>query len=210
MKQFIHSVIRRSGKHVWTSYLMSLQGLYWIDPGLNILDQSEKALKNFHSEGTWVPPSVKCPMLDFGSVHDLRVIRLSPTLGSMLSVEPAWNSPSPPSPLHPCALSHLKKKKKSEIAGSQKNCMHHFGSDHYMSFQGACPECHCSQRHVRAPDPHSAHTHCPSRPPPSAAPMPTAPPRLCCAPHVWSHLTAPRCWENNLIVVRIFFSFNEE
>ena len=33
--------------------------------------------------------SVKCPTLDFGSGHDLMVLRLSPALGSALSVEPA-------------------------------------------------------------------------------------------------------------------------
>ena len=32
---------------------------------------------------------VKCWILDFGSGHDLRVMRLSPTLGSMTSMESA-------------------------------------------------------------------------------------------------------------------------
>ena len=33
--------------------------------------------------------SVKCPTLDFGSGHDLRVLGSSPTLGSMLGMESA-------------------------------------------------------------------------------------------------------------------------
>ena len=36
--------------------------------------------------------SVERPALDFGSGHDLRVVRSSPTLGSVLSTEPAWDS----------------------------------------------------------------------------------------------------------------------
>ena len=39
------------------------------------------------ASSAWVAPLVKCPTLDFGSGHDLRVVRLSPMLGSMLSVE---------------------------------------------------------------------------------------------------------------------------
>ena len=48
--------------------------------------------------------SVKCLSLDFGSGHDLRVMRLSPALGSVLRVEPALDSlfpsPSAPPPAH--------------------------------------------------------------------------------------------------------------
>ena len=45
-------------------------------------------------------------ILDFGSVHDLRIMRSSPVLGSMPSVEPAWDSLSPfPSPPPDCARS---------------------------------------------------------------------------------------------------------
>ena len=36
--------------------------------------------------------SVERPTLDFGSGRDPRVVGLSPTLGSMLSVMPAWDS----------------------------------------------------------------------------------------------------------------------
>ena len=39
--------------------------------------------------GTWVAQFVKHPALDFGSGHDLTVIRSSPVLQSMPSVEPA-------------------------------------------------------------------------------------------------------------------------
>ena len=38
--------------------------------------------------------SVEHPTLDFGSGHDPRVVGSSPKLGSMLSMKPAWNSPS--------------------------------------------------------------------------------------------------------------------
>ena len=47
--------------------------------------------------------SVKHPTLDFSSGHDLQVMGWGPTMGSMLSVEPVWDSvslslsvPSPP------------------------------------------------------------------------------------------------------------------
>ena len=46
-------------------------------------------LKNSPSWGTWLAQSVKHPTLDFGSGHDLRVMGLSPKLGSMLGKEPA-------------------------------------------------------------------------------------------------------------------------
>ena len=39
--------------------------------------------------GTWVAQLVKCPTLDFSSVHDLNVLGLSPASGSPLSMEPA-------------------------------------------------------------------------------------------------------------------------
>ena len=43
---------------------------------------------------------VKHTTLDFGSGHDLTVMRTSPVLGSVLSWESAWDSlsPSPPAP----------------------------------------------------------------------------------------------------------------
>ena len=57
--------------------------------------------------GDWVAQLVKQLTLDFGSGHDLRVVRSSPTLGFALSMEPAWDSLSPHLPLltHVCLLS---------------------------------------------------------------------------------------------------------
>ena len=49
-------------------------------------------LQKWHFGGTWVAQSVEHPTLDFSWGHDPRVIRLSPTSGSVLSVEPAWDS----------------------------------------------------------------------------------------------------------------------
>ena len=46
-------------------------------------------LKISNSLGTWVPQSVECLIIDFGSGHDPKVMRLNPVLGSTLSVEPA-------------------------------------------------------------------------------------------------------------------------
>ena len=39
--------------------------------------------------GAWVAQSVMCPTLDFGLGHDLKVVGLSPALGSVLGMEPA-------------------------------------------------------------------------------------------------------------------------
>ena len=39
--------------------------------------------------GTWVAQSITHPTLDFGSGRDPRVVGLGPTLGSVLSMEPA-------------------------------------------------------------------------------------------------------------------------
>ena len=40
-------------------------------------------------KGTQVAQLVKCLTLDFGSGHDLRILRLSPTLSYMLGMESA-------------------------------------------------------------------------------------------------------------------------
>ena len=40
-------------------------------------------------QGARVAQLVKHPVLDFGSGHDLRVMRFSPALGSALGMEPA-------------------------------------------------------------------------------------------------------------------------
>ena len=45
-------------------------------------------MKFTFSGGTWVAHSVKGLTLDFGSDHDLRVVRLSPTSDSVLGMEP--------------------------------------------------------------------------------------------------------------------------
>ena len=45
--------------------------------------------------GTWVTYLVKRLTLDFGSCHDLRAVRLSLRSGSVLGVDPAWDSRSP-------------------------------------------------------------------------------------------------------------------
>ena len=53
--------------------------------------------------------SVKCPALDFGSGHDLKVREFEPHVGLPTdSMEPAWDSLSPslcPSPAHAHSLS---------------------------------------------------------------------------------------------------------
>ena len=51
--------------------------------------------------------SVKRPNLDFGSGHDLRVVRSSSALGSTLGVQPAWDSLSSPSPSAPLLLTRV-------------------------------------------------------------------------------------------------------
>ena len=51
--------------------------------------------------GAWVAQPVRRPALDFGSGLDLRVMRSSPALGSMLSVELNSLSPSPFAPPPP-------------------------------------------------------------------------------------------------------------
>ena len=56
--------------------------------------------------------SVKCLTLDFGSDHDLRVMRLSPALGSELSGESTSSSPSASLSSCVCSLSLSKIKKK--------------------------------------------------------------------------------------------------
>ena len=54
----------------------------------------------------------KCPILGFGSDHDPGVLRLSPKLGSMLSVETGILFPFPFAPLLlMCMCFFLKKKK---------------------------------------------------------------------------------------------------
>ena len=56
------------------------------------------------SGGTWVAQSLKCPTLDFSSGHDLTVMRLSSTLGSVMTVQSLLGILSLPLPL---PLPHL-------------------------------------------------------------------------------------------------------
>ena len=60
---------------------------------------------------TWVAQLIECLTLDFGSGHDPRVIRSSPASGSVLSVEPAWDSFSPSPSLCPTCSLQLKNNK---------------------------------------------------------------------------------------------------
>ena len=46
-------------------------------------------LKMVLLRGAWVAESVGCLMLGFSSSHDLRIVRLSPASGSVLSAESA-------------------------------------------------------------------------------------------------------------------------
>ena len=60
------------------------------------------ALESVSLRGAHVAQLVKCLTLDFSSGQDLRVLRWSPALGSVLGPETAWDSlsasPSAPSP----------------------------------------------------------------------------------------------------------------
>ena len=58
---------------------------------------SAVSLKITSLRGAWVAHSVKCPILDFSSGHDLTVCETEPCvqLGSH-SAEPAWESLSAP------------------------------------------------------------------------------------------------------------------
>ena len=42
-------------------------------------------IKTTNFRGPWVVQSVKHPTLGFGSVHDLKVMKLNPTLGRLLA-----------------------------------------------------------------------------------------------------------------------------
>ena len=52
-----------------------------------------EGMKGSHMRGTWVAQSAKCPILGFGSGHDLAVREFEPRAGLLTdSVEPAWDS----------------------------------------------------------------------------------------------------------------------
>ena len=59
------------------------------------------------SWGVWVAQCIKCPILDFGSGHDLMVGEVEPHIGLCTdNVEPAWDSLSLPLSLPlPCSCS---------------------------------------------------------------------------------------------------------
>ena len=63
-------------------YYGSLIGRLWVKIDVHI------CLKNL-TRGTWVSQSVEYLTLDFGSGHDLRIVRSSPVVGSMLDMEAA-------------------------------------------------------------------------------------------------------------------------
>ena len=81
--------------------------------------------------GAWVAQSVKHLTLDFGSGHDLRVVRFSPELGSRLTPRWAWSLlkilslplllPLPPARVHTHSLSLKKKKESQSKTQLQKN-----------------------------------------------------------------------------------------
>ena len=78
----------------------------------------EKAINNYPKWGAWEAQAVKHLPLDFGSSHDLRVMRLSPASGSTLSMKSAWDSLLP-SASHPCSLSRSQNK---QIKSLEKLC----------------------------------------------------------------------------------------
>ena len=57
--------------------------------GLKMADSSPCLGTKCTFWGTWVAQPVKCLTPDFGSGHDLRVVRWNPVLGSVLGMEPA-------------------------------------------------------------------------------------------------------------------------
>ena len=79
------------------------------------------AHEQIQAGGAWVGQSVEHQTTGFGSGHDPGVMDLSPTSGSVLSVEPAWDSLSLPlslSPAHLVSLSlslSLKKRREKKI-----------------------------------------------------------------------------------------------
>ena len=62
-------------------------------------------VKSLRLRGSWIAQSVEPLTLNFSSGHNLRVVRLSPLLGSTLSGDSAWDSLSLPLPLPRPALS---------------------------------------------------------------------------------------------------------
>ena len=75
--------------------LCNKQTTYLLPHGITTMTCYESPILNyFYSrigglQGPWMAQSVKPLTLDFGSWHDLMVVRLSPMLGFALSVETA-------------------------------------------------------------------------------------------------------------------------
>ena len=71
---------------------------------------------------TWVAQVVECLTLGFSSGHDPRVVGSNPMLGSMLHMEPTWDSLSLSLsfPLPSLCTLSLYKKKKEEEDGEKK------------------------------------------------------------------------------------------
>lgn len=73
---------------------------------------------------------VKLQTLDFGLGHDPRVMRSNPVLGSVLAMEPAWDSllPSPSVPPHLSArsLSLSQNKQNHKTLCTLGRCVLHF------------------------------------------------------------------------------------
>ena len=72
--------------------------LFHFSSGKSINASCQWLPKSGLSKGAWEAQSVKHPTLDFGSTLDLMVVWLSPVSGSVLSVEPAWESRPLPLP----------------------------------------------------------------------------------------------------------------
>jgi len=86
-------------------------------------DHSSNYYKNPGERGAWLAQSVKRLTLGFGSGHDLRVVGLSLTMGSVLSGESAEDSfplPLPPcSYMLSCSLSFSNKSLKKKNPGEE-------------------------------------------------------------------------------------------
>ena len=57
-----------------------------------INEVSPTTTKKVKTRGTWMVQVVDCPTLDFHSSHHFRLVGLSPESGSVIGVEPAWES----------------------------------------------------------------------------------------------------------------------
>ena len=104
----------------------------WLQSSTSSEVSQESQFSLVHKEGlsfrgAWAAQSVEHPTLDFSSGHDPRVVGSSPTSGSVLSMEPAWDSPSLSLPLpfslltHTLSLSKLNNNE-NKIKSFEKHC----------------------------------------------------------------------------------------